>query len=1025
MRPVKLTLQAFGPYADNQVVDFQDSVMSGLFGIYGPTGSGKSTIFSAMTFALFGESAKPEQETASFRSDHSDPELPTEVEFIFDVGEKRYLIRRRPEQMRPKQRGGGETLDPHEAWLFDVTGMTVDDLAAGKSGKIIAEKKTGVVKEAVIERLGYGPDQFTQVILLPQGKFETFLSAKTNKRLEILRELFDVSVYQQISAKLRDDAKDAESEVKQAREVCSRRLLSDGFESPDALTLSIETTQLETVELKAAEQSAEKNVEKAQKELGAAQELDRKFVDAETARTNLSKLQAQSEKIDTLKKQVGRVRQAQALADVEGHLASVNDEVTKASQHLTNAESHSEKADGEASQSATVLEQERARSDEITELGRKGDELIRHQQSFEKSIGFQDKASLAATTLSAANTALENAVANHKQLGEEKVEIQAALSHARTAEAERGKLQIQISLAETSHKASEQYEQAATAVATAQTAFQSSDTEHKNAQAALSDAEQNFSTAEVNLSEAQALHLSAKLTDGQPCPVCGSSSHPAPAIGSIENAGFDQAFRIAKTRLSEARIVFQEAVKNFSSTEATLKERNQVLSGIEKPEQSAAVVFNHLSQLCEALEVSTQVSSSASLEAKIENLDVKIQGNSAEIERLRTAREEATTGVAVTAQQLNQALDDIPGILQDAGALQQAITENERLKTTRQNALTQAEKSERKLREAALEAKKDVEASRLAQSETLNRQQSSEKIFNSRLQDSGLTKDAYEDAKARFETVGFDQNTIDEYSEKLAIATNQVKVSKLAIADQSQPELKIFVDAAAEAKDALNTSKSVLADAQAKLKAYQKLQSEIAEELARLDKVEQDTAPLRELASMFNAENSSRLDLETYAIGAMFDQVLTAANRRLEPMTAGRFSFEREIEEGKGRARRGLGIRVHDIHTGKARATATLSGGETFIAALSLALGLSDIVEASAGNIRLDTIFIDEGFGSLDTENDSGTLEQVLQTLTNLVGHNRAVGLISHVPLVQQRIPNGFYVRKTLVGSHIETRGMI
>ena len=176
---------------------------------------------------------------------------------------------------------------------------------------------------------------------------------------------------------------------------------------------------------------------------------------------------------------------------------------------------------------------------------------------------------------------------------------------------------------------------------------------------------------------------------------------------------------------------------------------------------------------------------------------------------------------------------------------------------------------------------------------------------------------------------------------------------------------------------------------------------------------------------MFNAENPSRLDLETYAIGAMFDQVLMAANRRLEPMTSGRFTLEREIEEGKGRARRGLGILVHDIHTGKARATATLSGGETFMAALSLALGLSDIVEASSGNIHLDTIFIDEGFGSLDTENDSGTLDQVLQTLTNLVSQNRAVGLISHVPLVQQTIPNGFYVRKTLTGSYIETRGVI
>ena len=153
----------------------------------------------------------------------------------------------------------------------------------------------------------------------------------------------------------------------------------------------------------------------------------------------------------------------------------------------------------------------------------------------------------------------------------------------------------------------------------------------------------------------------------------------------------------------------------------------------------------------------------------------------------------------------------------------------------------------------------------------------------------------------------------------------------------------------------------------------------------------------------------------------MFDQVLQAANLRLQPMSSGRYSLEREFE-GKGGGRRGLGICVHDIHTGKARATATLSGGETFIAALSLALGLSDIVESVSGHIRLDTIFIDEGFGSLDTDNDTGTLDQVLQTLQDLVGDNRAVGLISHVQLVQHAIPNGFTIKKTATGSHVEAR---
>lgn len=1025
MRPVKLTLQAFGPYADRQVVDFQDSMMSGLFGIYGPTGSGKSTIFSAMTFALFGESTKPDQEIASFRSDYANPELPTEVEFIFDVGEKRYLIRRRPEQVRPKKRGSGETRDPHESWFFDVTGITADQPAPGNSGKIIAEKKIGIVKEAVIERLGYGPDQFTQVILLPQGKFETFLSAKTSKRLEILRELFDVSIYQQISAKLHDDARDAVADIKKAREICSGRLLSDGFESPDALDLGIVAARVETDELNAAEQLAGEIVEKSQKELNAAQVLNQNFIDAEIAGTNLSKLRGRSDEIDILKKQVNRAKQAQAMADLESNSTNASNEVAKASQILISAEDQSEKSKATALQAATILEQEQARSVEITELGREGDELKRHQQSFEKALDFQSDATSAENSLSTIKNTLEAADTNYKRLSEEKIRIQDALSHSRTVKEKRDKLHLQILSAETFHKTAVLYEQAFTSVADAQTAVSSTDTVHKNAQTELSKAEQNFSAAEANLSEVQALHLSAKLTDGLPCPVCGSSNHPEPAIGSIESAGIEQAFQAAKAALAYSRTQSEEAAKRQFSAVATFKERSQVLSAIEKPTQSAVENVNHLSQLRSELEVSALAATPAKLEAEDGVLDRKILDTTSEIERFRSEHEKATTAVAVTDLQLKQALEGIPEALRDAVALQQAVAEKERQRTTRQNALAQAETSDRALRDAALVAMKDAEASRLAKSDALQRQQVALKIFNSRLHDSGLTQKSYVDAKARIETIESDEKTITKYTENFAIASNQVRVTTLAITNQRRPELQTFLDVTTDAKKDLGNAKTVLADAQAKLKMHQKLQSDISDELARLEKFEQDTAPLRELAAMFNAENSSRLDLETYAIGAMFDQVLTAANLRLEPMTSGRYTLEREIEEGRGRARRGLGIRVHDVHTGKTRATATLSGGETFMAALSLALGLSDIVEASAGNIRLDTIFIDEGFGSLDTENDSGTLDQVLQTLTNLVSQNRAVGLISHVPLVQQTIPNGFYVRKTLTGSNIEIRGMI
>ena len=177
-----------------------------------------------------------------------------------------------------------------------------------------------------------------------------------------------------------------------------------------------------------------------------------------------------------------------------------------------------------------------------------------------------------------------------------------------------------------------------------------------------------------------------------------------------------------------------------------------------------------------------------------------------------------------------------------------------------------------------------------------------------------------------------------------------------------------------------------------RVEQLEKLGKSLEETMRKLDEAEAESGPISKIAALTNGDNPLNLKLETYAIGAMFDRVLEAANLRLGPMTSSRYQLERDTEGGRGS--RGLGIQVFDVHTGKSRGTDTLSGGETFIAALALALGLADVVESASGKVRLDTIFIDEGFGSLDTENGSGTLDQVLNVLNSLVKQSRAVGLI-------------------------------
>jgi len=341
----------------------------------------------------------------------------------------------------------------------------------------------------------------------------------------------------------------------------------------------------------------------------------------------------------------------------------------------------------------------------------------------------------------------------------------------------------------------------------------------------------------------------------------------------------------------------------------------------------------------------------------------------------------------------------------------------------RQEAKVASENAATETREAEIKAGKELDAAEIALTTCRDRHRKAVEVFQSRLKQAGLLEAEFHALKPTIASIEADQEAVNKYRRKLENAKEMTQKAAEIIREKTRPDLAEIKTKHQESVNKLSDATNLRSGAWSRLDHLMQLRNELAETLRKLDEAEAASGPLRHLAALVNGGNMQKLDLETFAIGAMFDQVLEAANLRLGPMTANRYQLERDLNGG-GRGRRGLGIQAFDIHTGKARPTTTLSGGETFIAALALALGLADVVESASGKIRLDTIFIDEGFGSLDTEGGSGTLDQVLQVLSSLVSQNRAVGLISHVPLVQEAIPNGFYVRKHLAGSSVEARGV-
>lgn len=1022
MRPIRLSLQAFGPFATTEVVDFRSALETGLFGIYGQTGAGKSTLFSAMSFALFGAPTKTDQEPRSLRSDHAAPDLPTEVEFVFELGAKTYLIRRRPAQERPKARSEGTTEDAAEASLFDVSGIPLDTLGPSQTGRVIAEKKVSLVGQQVEELLGYGADQFRQIVLLPQGKFETFLAAKTDARVEILRDLFDVKIYRDLAARLKEEASEAERALRDQRALYVARLEERGFESAEALELGISAAEAKVEEKQGNQQIAEAVNEAARKTLAEGEQIEKAFAAVDTARQALDGLQAKMDEVDALARRVEAVSNALQARDLETAWHNAEHDARIAVDAVANAEADLNTANGAKEEAAEKLVE--VQSDEERRKQVQAD--LTKLEAIEKQVGqateLQKAFDEAATDEASAKKVLTEAIEAREKLKSQRDATDLALEQARKTEAVRGKLNGELAEVNRERVKAAAHGKAQGAVADAERKVEAAWSELTTKTNAAQAAEATLTDAEVRLSRTQAIILAEKLTEGAPCPVCGSHDHPAPAHGTPEQSGLTEAFRSAQVLVrtaSEARVRAESELGNFRMR---LDEKKRALEEQERPERTLveleaeiARLEGDVAALGEAVDLDTMAEQLAQLKLKL------TKAETAEA-TARTAAGKAETALAGARAKLDTVIEALPQGLRTPEAVVARREALQREQRQLSEALEVATQQDRAASETLTRAQEQLEAAKRTRDAQQHRVQKVKGDFAARLAEVGLDKAGYDACKGHFPTLDADRKKVTDHHDGLIAARTTLQNARAACADRERRDLAMLQLALDNATQELNTANDALSAARTDVSSLTKFKESLAAALAKTEQLESETGSLRGLADLANGKNDFKMTLETFAIGAMFDQVLEAANMRLDPMTRGRYRLTRGLEASGGRGKRGLEIEAFDINTGKARPTATLSGGETFIAALALALGLADVVESLSGKIRMDTIFIDEGFGSLDTENGAGTLDQVIQVLAALTESSRAVGLISHVGLVQEAIPQGFYVRSTPSGSRVEER---
>ena len=1022
MRPIKLTLSAFGPYGGVERIDFRDATDAGLFGIYGPTGSGKSSIFSAIAFALFGEGAKEEQSIGTMRSDFATDVLLTEVSLQFELGAKRYYVRRIPDQPRPKTRGEGQTMQPHTAWLFDVSSVAIDDVGPDCCGVPLAERKVGDVARLVEELLGYGAQQFRQIVLLPQGRFERFLVSNSKDRLEILRELFDVSLYRKLTEKLKLEAAEVRREIEDGYRLNGQRLAAEGFASSDELSVGIASAleRYELSRLAVAETSAVLTL--ANSAFAEAVSREKLFVEVEAAGAALEQLEGKLPEFDAIRARKSRAELARRMADLDTSLTDARKRHEVAGAAQASASEAEVRARDAAAAASALLADLRSLEHEIETLSRKVDEMGRHQQVLIDSAERLAEHETALADLDRAKQGHDQAVADQRQADQAFEEKSAALAAAQRDALERQNLVGQRDRLKTELDGAHAHLSATQAVEQAQAEYDEAAASGADAQNHHQLAVEEVAARESDYISAQASVLAERLEDGVPCPVCGGSDHPQPAHGTGDAGLLEKTWRAAQSASVAAAKKDREAQSRASSASATLDERKATLSALNVPQRGVTEIETDYRQTLAAINELGNIVDLPLLAKEVEDLRDRKLATATKLQQANSSLGDATTAEALSRQSYGDHIASVPEALRDPTVLQAALDAARADVNRRKKAISDALAHEQSSQAALIKAEAALQNASTSLQDCADEVERKQAAFDARLIELEISEAAYRSAIPDVDLIGKLEGSIAEFDRDLAAARGRQTAAKNNVGSAQRPDMEPFRLSCNQAQSAADDATRNSAEAQQKHRSLIDLQTSLADELKSLQGLEQASGSLRGLAEAFDGQNELRTTLETFAIGAMFDQVLEAANLRLDPMTGGRYRFERDTVSVGGRSKRGLDVRVHDIQTGRAREIITLSGGETFIAALSLALGLSDVVEMTHGAIRLDTIFIDEGFGSLDTENDAGTLDQVLQVLQDIVGERRSVGLISHVPLVQQAVPNGFSVRKGVNGSVIESR---
>lgn len=916
MRPLKITMSAFGPYAGEVTLDMQKLGKSGIYLITGDTGAGKTTVFDAISYALYGEASGNYRENTTLRSKYASADTPTFVELEFEYNNEIYKINRNPEYPRPNKRGEGFTKQGANAELVMPDGSVIT--------------KIKEVSAKVEEIIGINKNQFSQIAMIAQGDFRKLLNCETNERSKIFRKIFKTEPYHNIEIKLSSLFNELKRNREKEKSGIEQYINQLKCNENDTLSLELEMAK-----------SGDVLIEDVIKLAGEI--INKDTLEYTKTQKNIESINEEIEKINSnIKLYENQEATKKAYAKASAQLEELKTKRNDCEKAYKSAEAQRERLD-DLTRKINLINSKMPKYDELKSLE---NSINERAQSFEKS-----------------NNSLKLKQQEITLLEKEIDEKSKALEEVKGADLLVQKLTVE----------KEEINKKAEALKELKTEIDRCKTEQKNLKNAQSFAksaldeygalENEYNQIYIAFFNEQAGIIADELKDGEPCPVCGSTSHPnlarksenAPSQADIESA--QNLVKKAQEKANKARDTASALKSRFDEIAANVKSAAKKLFGTDDN------VFDDYNSNINALKKEYDCT----------------------LALLKTANEKLS---------LYKKLDkEIPKIQEKQKSLSDEIST---LNT--QKASDEAFISENTKRVTSIKSELDFESADLAKDKLKEYTNLSSDIKNA----IEKSKNAFDDIKSQYDT---------QMGTKASLENALKEFKEIDLASLNEKSLKLNE----YKKDVDKTAKSLYS----RIESNKLLVDNISEKRDILKEYDDKFVWLKALSETANGDISGKekITLETFVQMAYFDSIIRKANIRLLTMSDGQYELVRRSDAETLKKNEGLALDVIDHFNGSSRSVSTLSGGESFMASLCLALGLSDEIQSSNGGIKLDTMFVDEGFGSLDGE----ALDRALSALTSLSQGNRLVGIISHVDALCDRIDNKIVITKDrTIGSNAQ-----